>query len=286
MRERNVKLQNDLRKREAELQAKWVVGDRSVTWQLVGEFKSQFPAKSEESLYQMIRYYLRDGTADKRRGYDLIELQTLAISTHQERVNYAKATGRTLRTIQTAVERYRASQNRQGSLRSEEARERVLKHTEAKVQKHGYVNFGVVAELKTIDKTIEDVLKTRATLDELYGLALRIPNILYHPKTKRRYMLTTGEQAAILDDPRKFLSIRSKHISESWLIKDADPVDDPELKTEVGEIARQRVARTPKILNALKVVSATLNSCGTIDPENTFYAEWVEFKKLLNEVLI
>lgn len=279
MRVKKQDLEDALRQRAAELQKSWVVGDKSVTWQLVGELKSEYPKRTEDALYQMIRYYLKT-ESDTRRGYSLMELQTLAISSRQERIDYAKATGRKARAIETAVERFRKSEK----VKPEQV-EVKLKHTEKKVKDQGYINFGSQTELKLENKTIEDVLKAREVLKERFGLSLRIPNILYHPITKRRYYMNTGEQVALLNDPSKFLRLRIEHIKENWQVKESDPVDDPEVKAAVGKIDRQRVARTPKILNALKVVTDTVRGCGNIEPENTFYAEWCELKELLEEVL-
>jgi len=282
MRAKNKELEAQIKERVAELQKTWCVGDKSIARQIAEELEPQFPDRTSDAVYQTVRYHMKDPRADKRQRYSLLELQTLAISSPQDRLEYAKATGRCLRSIQSALSRYRKSEKEP---KTPEQKEVKLKHTEKKVKEQGFVNFGISAELKQIGKKLEDVTTAREALKERFGLSLRIPNILYHSITKRRYYMDEGEQVSLLQDPLKFVRLRSEHIKENWQIKETDPVDDPEIKAAVGTLKRERVARTPKLDKALKTVIEAAQRGGTCVEESPMFGDWCELKKILEEVL-
>ena len=302
MREPNTDLKNKLIKRQAEHQAQWVIGDPAVTWQLVDEFASSFPnSKTRSAIYQMIRYHLRNSNptgSDRRRAYTRLELQNLLLMTAEERKAFASASGRSVRAVNAALERTTAD-----AFKDEPTRI-ALGVSKSLLDTKGYFNFSSAADLHLAGLRRADVLSTRQLLMEKYGLALRAPNILYHPATKRRYSMTAAEQTSLLTDPVKFLRQRSDHIKDRWVVKECDPMDDLDLQSEVGCRARQpamtgieyptllsggidataKATKTVRTGNMLETLCATMRTLDHIDPENYLYDHMIEAARLIHEL--
>lgn len=219
----NTELRTLLRARAVELMATHTIGDPPVPKQLVQEFKAHFEGKSDNAIYQMVCYYLREKNnkqvrGDARRVYTNSQMGQLIAMSPKERQAYADRTGRSIRAINAALERYRAKgeSNAKAPIAVKFANERILKQD--------YFDFSSSVDHKVMKIGIYDVVNARKMLADPYGLSLRCPNILYHAPTKRRYYMSTAEQLALLSNPIKFIRSRADHIKDRWV---ATPVDNP-----------------------------------------------------------
>ena len=172
-----------------------------------------FPNKTYNQAYQMVSYYLRGANkyVKRQNRYRSAELDNLMLMTPAGRSEYALARGVTPASVEQAVRRYYDS----------------LTRPPAPLDRPWF-NFSRKADLDARGFSIEEVRKCRDYLDENCGLALRAPNILYHPKTKRRYALSDTEQVALLMNPKQFLRARAAHIKANWVEKASDPIHDPD----------------------------------------------------------
>lgn len=302
MKASNTALKNALLTRQGELQAQWVVGDKAVTWQLVDEFAASFPgSKTKSAIYQMIRYHLRsanDSGYDRRKTYTKLELQNLMLMTAEDRLAYASDTGRSIRAVNAALERYRSK------ILQDNPTQIALGVSQSTMDTKGYFNFSSPSDLHLIGLSRSDILSVRQLLMDKYGLALRAPNILYHPATKRRYAMTTAEQSSLLSDPIKFLRVRSAHIKDRWVTKACDPIDDADIQNEVGNRATwynpvgvehpilpngaidvtKQATKTVRTGNMLETLCATMRTMDHVDPKNYLYDHMIELSRLIQEL--
>ena len=176
-------------------------------------WKTDFPGKSYNQAYQMVCYYLRGIKAyiKSQPRYTEKELSNLVIAKKAAIAEFALARGVTPGSVEQAINRYK---ERQSSIPA--------------ALNRPWFSFSSRADLDARGFTLEDVHDCRDYLEENCGLALRAPNILYHPKTKRRYVMSDTEQVAILMDPKKYLQARSAHIKEHWVVRELDPMFEPE----------------------------------------------------------
>lgn len=202
-------------------------------------WKTDFLGKTYSQAYQMVSYYLRGVKkyTKPQRRYTEKELSNLAIAKRATISEFALARGVTPASVEQAVNRYK---ERQSSLPTPLS--------------SLWFNFSRRADLDARGFSLEDVGACRDYLDENYGLALRAPNILYHPKTKRRYAMSDTEQVAILVDPKQFLRARTAHIRESWVVRELDPMYEPEdadtIDLATTTAAEKRLAERVRRLSA------------------------------------
>ena len=202
-------------------------------------WKTDFLGKTYNQAYQMVCYYLRGIRAyiKAQPRYTEKELSNLVIAKKAAISEFALARGVTPGSVEQAVSRYK---ERQSSLPTPLS--------------GPWFNFSRRADLDARGFSLEDVAACRDYLDENCGLALRAPNILYHPKTKRRYAMSDTEQVAILMDPKKYLQTRSAHIKEHWVVRELDPMYEPEdadtIDLATTTAAEKRLAERVRRLSA------------------------------------
>lgn len=227
----SAELLHNLKLRYTELEKSHIPGAKSVSRVLAEEFASDFraenPERTDTGIYQMVRYYLRkdaDYGSDSRIGYTNKELRNIGLMSTSERKVYADKHGKTVRAVTAALRRYLTRMSKEAKTVFEPA-----KKVRAEVEMNGFIDFCDILDLKYIGKTRDDVLTARRKLTGRAGLSLRSPNILYHPKTKKCYFMTTGEQLSLLENPIKFLKTRAEHIRQNWVDRDTDnePDDKP-----------------------------------------------------------
>lgn len=231
---RNDRIRAMLRKRAAELEPTLTVGDTSVAHILTVEFADYFRDSGVTNPYQMVCYYLRDAanTSDRRKSYSTNVLSNLALMPAEQRIDFAKATGRSIRAINAAVDRYSKEQYQNSRTPKAIANARLA------IQTKGYFDFSSEVELAAVGLTRGVIMATRKAIYPTWGLALRSPNILYHAVTHKRYYMTEAEQVSLLDNPGKFLRGRSAHIRDNWVISALDPV------AETSETAQTKKAKS------------------------------------------
>lgn len=223
---KNTELRNRLRTRAAEIKSTRIAGDKTVPYQLLEEFRIEFlaknPRRTDESIYQLICYYLRDPNTtdtDRRTIYPKKTLQQLYIMDTKERAAFAEKTGRSLRAVNAAVSRYIRNNNKTRSELGEES-------AKGTINAQGFFDFSSPRHLAIMGFTHDHVVRARMGIGDPWGLALRTPNLLYHPLTKKVYVLNSTEQTELLTDPRRFLKNRAGYIKDHWQTRDHDPVDD------------------------------------------------------------
>lgn len=223
---KNEDLQNRLRARAEEIKKTMTAGDKTVLYQLVDEFREEFlkinPERKDTAIYQMIGYYLRPANTtgrDRRKVYTQAVLKQLMVMTPKAREDYGIKTGRSLRAVNAALERFRAAQDAKAEV------DLAVTSTLQKIEAAGFFDFSNPLHLKALGLDRGGVLNVRTQLEHPFGLELRAPNMLYHAPSKRRYYMITSEQLAIIEDPKKFLKSRVDHIKQNWVIEEQDPID-------------------------------------------------------------
>lgn len=226
---KNNTLRERIRARGAELVPLYVLGDPPITKVLAKEFMHALGSKSEAAAYQMVCYYLRTKNnmgvrGDARRVYTAAQLKQLSIMSPKDREAYAEQSGKSVRAVNAAVERYRAKSSKVALAPI------AVKFANEDIIKRNYFDFCSPTELKAMGVTPNQVYQARLVLSDPYGLSLRSPNILYHAPTRRRYHMSTSEQLALLESPIKFIRSRAEHIKDRWVTSDRDPVDDEDTR--------------------------------------------------------
>ncbi len=219
VRRESLEITKMLEARARVLKARWVEGDATIRKQLASEFAEFFrqmdPDKSEGAIYQKICYYLRGGKSESNattKAYAPGVIARVSCLSTAERKEFAEATGRTIRAVDAAVERYVAKNRATELLKSDED---VIAESD---RAGGILDFSSFADMRYIGKSRTDVKKARKALSDRYGLSLRAPNFLYHAPTKKRYALSIIEQMELLDDPLKFIQSRVGHIKNNWVV--------------------------------------------------------------------
>lgn len=224
-----------IKERYAELEKSHIPGAKSPSKIVAEEFTAELRAENAErtgtGIYQIIRYHLRKDEgylSDKRIGYKNKELKNILLMSTAERGEYAERTGRSVRALLAAANRYEARMKRELAKVVASNMEQKTK-IESELKLNGFIDFCYPPDLKYVGKTRDDVLTARRKLTGHAGLSLRSPNILYHPKTRKCYFMTTGEQLSLLENPIKFLKSRAEHIRQNWVDRDTDiePDDKP-----------------------------------------------------------
>ena len=210
---RNDELRSLLRTKAAEIAPLRTIGDPPLAKMVVAEFPHLFADRTPDAAYQIVCYYLRDKkpTKDRREVYTVVDLNTLSLMTKEERETYATEHNKTIRTLNAAVARYQHRLERGAYTRMEETA------AKKRIDDNNHFDFALPSELNVMLLHREDITKLRKELQHPYGLSLRSPNILYHAPSKRRYLLTTNEQMALVADPANFLKMRAPHIKDHWI---------------------------------------------------------------------
>ena len=231
-----------------------------------------FPGKSYSQAYQMVSYYLRGSNKyiKKQNRYRVTELDNLLLMSTAGRSEYALARGVTPASVEQAVRRYYDS----------------LTRPPAPLDRPWF-NFSRKADLESRGFTQDDVKACRKYLEDNCGLALRAPNILYHPKTKKRYTMSDTEQVALLMNPKQFLRTRAAHIKENWVEKEADPVYDPDEAFVIDASAPVTPSHT-RLVGKLRRLSASIEKDPPTSVKSIMYAALSNFVnksiKILNTV--
>lgn len=206
-------------------------------------WKTDFLGKTYNQAYQMVGHYLRGSHkyVKPQNRYTPKEMENLILMPTWARSEYALARGVTPAAVEQAINRY------------------MVRHTfPAAPLSRNWFNFSRRSDLSSRGFTLDNVRACREYLEEECGLALRAPNILYHPKTKKRYTMSDTEQVALLTDPKQFLRLRAAHIKENWVEKDVDPIYDTEdavtldLSAPVTSASKRLVGRIRKLTEAVK----------------------------------
>lgn len=269
---RNDNIRNTLRARAAELEPLLTVGDRTVAHTLAAEFATYFREQGISNPYQMVCYYLRDASSDldRRKSYSTAVLSHLALMPPEQRAMFARSTGRSVRAINSAVDRF---------VKESERKARVPKSKTSallRIESNGFIDLSSEPELSAKGLSRGMVLATRKALISPWGLALRAPNILYHQGTKKRYFMVEAEQLQMLDNPVKYLRRRSAHIRDNWVVGNFDPISDATIddtpplakmykRMDYGTTASGGVdftskqLRKPKMLKHIEALQATIS---------------------------
>ena len=186
------------------------------------EFVDEMHSKSVGAAIQMVGYYIhgrkKKDSPDRRIKYDTTFLRGIVLMDLEDRRELEEAQGLGRRSLNEALARYKKNLNVQG------LPGRVVAD---RVQFNNYMDFSSTPELRAMGFSRDDVKKLAQTLKHPYGLALRAPNILYHPPSKRRYVLTLNEQKELITDPARFIKMRADHIRQNWTTLPTAPEYDP-----------------------------------------------------------
>ena len=235
-------------------------------------WRELFVGKTYNQAYQMVSYYLRGNNKyiKKQNRYRPVELENLLLMNAAGRSEYALARGVTPASVEQAVKRYFDNLNRPPAPLD-----------------RPWFNFSRRADLSTRGFSLEDVKACREYLEENCGLALRAPNILYHPKTKKRYTMSDTEQVALLMNPKQFLRTRAAHIKENWVEKEADPVYDPDEAFVIDASAPVTPSHT-RLVGKLRRLSASIEKDPPTSVKSIMYVALSNFVnksiKILNTV--
>jgi hypothetical protein len=152
-----------------------------------------------------VRYHLRraDSGHVGNLKYTATELAKIANMNKAELAEYANTKGVTTNTLKQAVYRDRRR-----------TRAKALDVKDKPAREH--INFCSPVDLESIGVSVEQIRLLRNKLREEWGLALRSPNYLHHPTTKRKYAMTLREQIALITNTKKFLRARATHIKANW----------------------------------------------------------------------
>jgi hypothetical protein len=216
MRSTSVYVTKLLADRAREIRKTFVAGDKSISRQVAEEFTAYFrqidPTKTEDAIYQSVRYYLRQTEqTTTTKAYAKGVVAKLACLPIAERAEFAKATGRSLRAVNAAVTRY-MKRNKTSELFKTDA------DVEAEAAANQVLSFSSFADMRYIGISRGDLVKARKILSGRYGLSLRAPNFLVHSPTKKRYALSISEQKALLENPVQFIRAKAEHIKNSWVV--------------------------------------------------------------------
>lgn len=247
-------LEDDVVKMWNKLSKSWSVGDKSMARQITEALHPKYVSRNVASLYVLVCRYItkaKHGGKPAPRAYTHNELMNMALLTDKELREFSISKRKSYETIYAAKRRFIIKDwrfpNDGGAA------------TKSTIEDSNYFEFSNHIHLEVLGLTWDMVQSAKKLLNNKFSLTLRHPNILYHPATHKRFLLTLADQLFLISNPEGYLVACSSKIRDGWTYHLNDPIYDVVETTEYIRHRRNYASERGRALAYLNNIKPKLN---------------------------